>query len=209
MKKIKYVLILIIFVLILIVVGSFIQYEKNKYDEKKYGIPITDESILYQIGNICSNLDECDEDVEIDNYYNKTLMINYKRNKDSDIDQLTINNYIFRALDDTTIESFGTYKNRLFVIVYKWNSSLTDANKEVVYYDKDFNVFGDIKLADSSFDVDKSTYNYYSCEINNNATLEEDKQKYVKNTLTIDDNLNFNLSKESEMYQVCSSKDGY
>ncbi len=209
MKKIKYVLILMIIVLILIVIGSFIVYEKDKYNEKKYGTPISDESISYMIENICSDLNDCDSDVEIDNFYDQTLMINYKYSKDDNINQLTINNYIFRAFDNTNIDSFGTYKNKFFVIVYKWNTSLTDANKEVIYYDKNFNVVYDIKLADSTFDIEKSTYNYYTCEDNPSAQSEDEKQKYTKNTLTIDKDLNFNLSKDSEMFQACSSSGGY
>ena len=207
MKKISFVLFLIIIVLILIVIGSFIAYQKENIN--KHAIPISNDSISHNIENICSDHNECDEDFEIDNFHNQTLMINYKYSKDDNIDQLTINNYIFRALDNTTIDSFGTYKNKFFVIVYRWDSITTGANKEVIYYDKDFNIVSDIKYADSSFDIEKNTYNYYTCEINNEASSEDETQKYIKNKLIIDENYEFNLSKESEMFGNCLGEGGY
>lgn len=209
MRRIKWVIILMIFILLSIVIGSFIVDREEKERNKNYGTPIEELSISYKVNEICSNTDSCEETFEIDDFNKKTLMIDFKKNKEENVDQIKIGKFVYNSSENTEIDSFGSYKGKYFVIVLKWNTSLTTANREVLYYDKNFNVVSDIKLVNETFDIPLSNYKYYSCTINEQSTGESDSQRYTINIVEIDKKYNFNIMKDSEMYKACSSANGY
>lgn len=209
MKKIKWVIILMIFILISIVVGSFIKDKEMKAHDKKYGTPIQDISFSYKLNEVCSNPDSCEETFEVDDFNGKTIMIDYKKSAEEQVDQIKIGKFIYNSREGTEIDSFGTYRGKYFVIVLKWSTSLTTANREVIYYDKNFDVVSDVKLVNDDFDIPLSSYKYYSCTVNTESTSETDAQKYTINSIRIDDDFNFNVVNESEMYKACSTADGY
>ena len=122
MKRIKWIIVLMIFILLAIVIGSFIMDREEKQKNKKYGTPIESASFSYKVNEVCSNLDSCEETFEIDDFNNKTLMINLKKNKEENVDQIKIGKFVFNSSEDTEIDSFGTLKGKYFVIVLKWSN---------------------------------------------------------------------------------------